>query len=257
MNKIAKAFENSKALGGFVTAGDPNLKSSEQIIISMAQAGCDFIEIGIPFSDPIAEDKDIQAADMRALSAGAATDSVFDLTEKISAQTDVPLIYMTYLNVLYKYGYEKFMAKAAAAGVSGIIVFDLPFEEKNELQGVADDCGIDIISVIASADEERIGMIAGEAKGFIYAAPSPRVNASTHEIIADLESITKAVKKVTNIPVAVGLGISGAENAEKYSRVADGVIIDSAIVKLVAEYGENAPEKVYEYVKSVKSALSE
>lgn len=255
MSKIKDAFENGKAFIGFVTAGDPNLKTSEQIMLSMARAGCDLIEIGIPFSDPIAEGPVIQEANLRSLSQGTTTDKVFELTKKVSAQVDIPLVYMTYLNVLFKYGYDRFLQNAKDSGISGVIIPDLPYEEKDELQCVAKKYGIEVVSLIAPTSEDRIKMIASDAEGFVYTVSSLGVTGTRSEIKTDLESITRAIKEATDIPVAIGFGINTPEQAKKYSRLADGVIVGSAIVKLIAQYGENAPQRVYEYVKSMKDAI--
>lgn len=255
MSNISKAFDHGKAFIGFATAGDPDLEASRRIMLEMARGGCDLIEIGIPFSDPIAEGPVIQEADLRALNAGTTTDKVFEMTARLAAETDVPLVYMTYLNVLFKYGYEKFLKNAKESGVSGVIVPDLPYEEKNEVQSVAEKFGIDVISLVAPTSEQRIQMIAKEAQGFVYEVSSLGVTGVRSEIKTDLESITAAVKQVTDTPVAIGFGISTPEQAAKYSRIADGVIVGSAIVKLVAQYGKAAPEKVYEYVKSMKNAM--
>lgn len=255
MSKIKNAFERGKAFIGFVTAGDPDLEVSEKIMLSMTKAGCDLIEIGIPFSDPIAEGPVIQEANIRSLSQGTTTDKVFDLTKKVSAQVDIPLVYMTYLNVLFKYGYDKFLQKAKNAGISGVIIPDLPYEEKEELQSVAVNYDIDVISLIAPTSEDRIKMIASEAKGFVYTVSSLGVTGTRSEIKTDLESITKAIKEVTDTPVAIGFGINTPEQAKKYSHIADGVIVGSAIVKIIAEHGINSPEKVYDYVKSMKDAI--
>lgn len=257
MSNIKKAFENKKAFIGFVTAGDPDFQVSEQIMLNMAKGGCDLIEIGIPFSDPIAEGPVIQEANLRSLSQGTTTDKVFDLTKKVSAQTDVPLVYMTYLNVLFKYGYDRFLQKAKDAGISGVIIPDLPYEEKDEVQSVAEHYGIDVISLIAPTSEDRIKMIAKDARGFVYTVSSLGVTGTREEIKTDLESITKAIREVTDTPVAIGFGINTPEQAKKYSHIADGIIVGSAIVKIVAEYGQNAPIKVYEYVKSMKDAISQ
>ncbi len=257
MSNIKKAFENKKAFIGFVTAGDPDLQVSEQIMLNMAKGGCDLIEIGIPFSDPIAEGPVIQEANLRSLSQGTTTDKVFDLTKKVSAQTDVPLVYMTYLNVLFKYGYDRFLQKAKDAGISGVIIPDLPYEEKDEVQSVAEHYGIDVISLIAPTSEDRIKMIAKDARGFVYTVSSLGVTGTREEIKTDLESITKAIREVTDTPVAIGFGINTPEQAKKYSHIADGIIVGSAIVKIVAEYGQNAPIKVYEYVNSMKDAISQ
>lgn len=255
MSNISKSFDHGKAFIGFATAGDPDLETSRRIMLEMAHGGCDLIEIGIPFSDPIAEGPVIQEADLRALSAGATTDNVFEMTAKLSTETDVPLVYMTYLNVLFKYGYEKFLKNAKDCGISGVIVPDLPFEEKDELQSVAEKYDIDVISLIAPTSEQRIQMIAKQAQGFIYEVSSLGVTGVRSEIKTDLESITSAVRQVSNVPVAIGFGINTPQQAAKYSHLADGVIVGSAIVKLVAQYGKDAPEKVYDYVKSMKDAM--
>lgn len=255
MNKVSDAFKNGKAFIGFVTAGDPDLETSREIMIKMAQAGCDLIEIGIPFSDPIAEGPVIQEANLRSLSGSTTTDKVFALAEEVSAEVNIPLVFMTYLNVLFKYGYDKFLDNAKKSGISGVIIPDLPFEEKNELQSVAQKYDIDVISLIAPTSEQRIQMIAKEAQGFVYEVSSLGVTGVRSEIKTDLESITKAVKSATDIPVAIGFGISTPEQAKKYSAVADGVIVGSAIVKIIAQHGKNAPEEVYKYVKSMKDAI--
>lgn len=255
MSKIKNAFENGKAFIGFVTAGDPDLETSEQIMLSMAKAGCDLIEIGIPFSDPIAEGPVIQEANLRSLSQGTTTDKVFELTKKVSAQVDIPLVYMTYLNVLFKYGYDRFLQNAKDAGISGVIIPDMPYEEKDELQSVAKNYGIDVVSLIAPTSEDRIKMIAKEAEGFVYTVSSLGVTGTRSEIKTDLESITSAIKEVTDTPVAIGFGINTPEQAAKYSKIADGVIVGSAIVKIIAEHGTASPQKVYDYVKSMKDAI--
>lgn len=255
MIKIAKAFENGKAFIGFVTAGDPDIQTSEKIMLEMARGGCDLIEIGIPFSDPIAEGPVIQDANLRSLAQGTTTDKVFELTKKVSAQVDIPLVYMTYLNVLFKYGYDRFLQNAVEAGVSGVIIPDLPFEEKEELQSVAEKYGVEVVSLIAPTSEDRIKTIAEDSKGFVYAVSSLGVTGTRSEIKTDLESITSAIKSATDTPVAIGFGINTPEQARKYSKLADGVIVGSAIVKIIAQYGKDAPEKVYEYVKSMKDAM--
>ena len=235
MSNISDAFKNGKAFIGFVTAGDPDLDTSLEIMTSMAQGGCDLIEIGIPFSDPIAEGPVIQEADLRSLENGTTTDKVFDLTKKLREKVDIPLVYMTYLNVLFKYGYDRFLQNAKESGVSGVIVPDLPFEEKNELQSVADKYDIDVISLVAPTSEDR-GM--------------------RSEITTDLGSIVSHIKSVTDTPVAIGFGINTPEQAKKYSAFADGVIVGSAIVNLVAEHGKESPKFVYDYVKAMKEAIS-
>lgn len=255
MSNISNAFKNGKAFIGFVTAGDPDLDASLEIMTAMAKGGCDLIEIGIPFSDPIAEGPVIQEADLRALANGTTTDKVFDLTKKLSERVDIPLVYMTYLNVLFKYGYDKFFQNSKDAGVSGVIVPDLPYEEKDEVQSVADKYDIDVISLVAPTSEDRIKMIAGDAKGFIYTVSSMGVTGMRSKITTDLSAIVSHIKSVSDIPVAIGFGINTPEQAKRYSGIADGVIVGSAIVNLVSEHGKAAPKYVFDYVKSMKDAI--
>lgn len=253
--KIAGAFKNGKAFIGFITAGDPNLETTKKIIKKMAEAGCSLVEIGIPFSDPIAEGPVIQNANIRALKNNVTTDDVFDMVGQLQNEVDIPMVFMTYLNVLFKYGYERFLENASNAGICGVIIPDMPFEEKDELQSVAKNYGIEVVSLVAPTSEDRIKMIASQSEGFVYTVSSLGVTGVRSEIKTDLESITKAIKESTDTPVAIGFGINTPEQAKKYSQIADGVIVGSAIVKLIAEYGEDAPDKVYDYVKSMTDAI--
>ncbi len=257
MSKISDAFSHGKAFVGFITAGDPTLDTTKEIILKMAQAGCDLVEIGIPFSDPIAEGPVIQNANIRALSNKVTTDDVFEMTAEISGKIDIPLAYMTYLNVLFRYGYDRFLEKARNAGISGVIIPDLPFEEKDELSSVASKYGIDVISLIAPTSEERIKTIAKNTEGFVYEVSSLGVTGVRSEIDTDLRKLTGAIKSETDVPVAIGFGIGTPEQAKKYAAFADGVIVGSAIVNIIAEYGKDAPDKVYEFVKSMKDAIKD
>ncbi len=255
MNRIGKAFEHGKAFIGFLTAGDPSLEKTEEFALEMARAGCDLIEIGIPFSDPIAEGPVIQEADLRSLSAGTTTDGVFKMAADLRSKTDVPLVFMTYYNPVFSYGNEKFFANCRESGIDGIIVPDLPFEEKGEITEVAAKNGIQVISMIAPTSQERIRMIAKESEGFLYVVSSLGVTGVRTKIETDLSAILKIVRESTDTPAAVGFGISTPEQAEKIGRIADGVIVGSAIVKLIAKYGTDAGKYVYDYVKSMKDAL--
>lgn len=255
MNRIGKAFEHGKAFIGFLTAGDPSLEKTEEFALEMARAGCDLIEIGIPFSDPIAEGPVIQEADLRSLSAGTTTDGVFKMAADLRSKTDVPLVFMTYYNPVFSYGNEKFFANCRESGIDGIIVPDLPFEEKGEITAVAAENGIQVISMIAPTSQERIRMIAKESEGFLYVVSSLGVTGVRTKIETDLSAILKIVRESTDTPAAVGFGISTPEQAEKIGRTADGVIVGSAIVKLIAKYGTDAGKYVYDYVKSMKDAL--
>ena len=254
-NRIAKAFENKKAFIGFLTAGDPNYDESYRNIMAMVKAGADLIEIGIPFSAPIAEGVVIQEADVRALKAGMTTDKAFELAKSIRAETDIPLVFMTYLNPVFKYGYDRFFAKCAEIGIDGLICPDMPFEEKQEADAAAKAHGISIISMIAPTSEARIKAIAESAEGFLYIVSSLGVTGVRSEIKTDLASIMESVKKYAKVPAAIGFGISTPEQAKKMSQLADGVIVGSAIVRLIEKHGENAADEIYKYVKSMKDAI--
>jgi len=255
MSKIKNAFANKKAFIPFVTAGDPSLEITEQLIIKMEEAGADLIEIGIPFSDPVAEGIVIQQADERALKAGTTTDKIFQMVERVRRKTDVPLAFMTYINPIYAYGIERFFKNCHEFGIDAIIVPDLPFEEKNEIKPLCNKYGVDLISLIAPTSHERIKMIAKEADGFVYCVSSIGVTGVRNEIKTDLKGMIKLVKEAKNIPCAIGFGISTPEQAKEMSNYADGVIVGSAIVKIVAQYGENCVEHVFEYVKKMKNAM--
>ena len=254
-NRIAKAFENKKAFIGFLTAGDPTFDASYDNLMAMIKAGADLVEIGIPFSDPIAEGPVIQNADVRALNAGMTTDRAFELAAKVRCETDIPLVFMTYLNPVFKYGYDRFFAKCAEIGIDGLICPDMPFEEKKEADTVARSHGISIISMIAPTSEARIKAIAEEAEGFLYIVSSLGVTGVRSEIKTDLKSIMESVKKYAKVPAAIGFGISTPEQAKNMSQLADGVIVGSAIVRLIEKCGENAADEIYKYVKSLTDAI--
>lgn len=254
-NRISKAFENKKAFIGFLTAGDPTFDSSFDNIMAMVRGGADLIEIGIPFSDPIAEGPVIQNADVRALNGGMTTDRAFELAAKVRAETDIPLVFMTYLNPVFKYGYDRFFARCAEIGVDGLICPDMPFEEKSEADKIVKSHGISIISMIAPTSEKRIKSIAESAEGFLYIVSSLGVTGVRSEIKTDLESIMQSVRKYSRIPAAIGFGISTPEQAKKMSATADGVIVGSAIVRIIEKHGEKAAEEIYKYVKSMTDAV--
>ncbi len=255
MSKIQNAFQNGKAFIGFLTAGDPNLQKTEEYILAMEEAGADLIEIGIPFSDPIAEGQVIQDANIRSLSVGTTTDKVFDMVVSVRKKTQIPLVFLTYLNPVFKYGYEQFFEKCREVGIDGIIIPDMPYEEKGELLPIAKANDVDVISMIAPTSEDRIRRIAGEATGFIYVVSSMGVTGMRSEIKTDLEGILETIREASATPAAIGFGINTPEQAAKYGAMADGVIVGSAIVKLIEKYGENAKEPLMQYVKSMKNAV--
>ena len=251
MSRIPNAFKNGTAFIGFLTAGDPTIEKTVEYILAMDEAGCDLIEIGIPFSDPIAEGPVIQEADIRALSGGMTTDKVFELVKELRRDYDTPIVFMTYANPVFHYGTDRFFKNASEAGADGIIIPDCPFEERHEFDETAEKYGMDFISMIAPTSENRIKEIAAQAKGFIYVVSSLGVTGVRSEIKTDLGSIMKAIKEVTDTPAAVGFGISTPEQAKKVCEVADGAIVGSAMVRIVAEYGKDAPEKLREYVENM------
>ena len=253
MSNIYKAFENKKAFIAFLTAGDPDFETSVRNFKAVAEAGADLIEIGIPFSDPIAEGPVIQEADIRALEAGMTTDKVFELLKEVRKDVDIPIVFMTYANPVFHYGADRFFKNASEA--DGIIIPDCPFEERHEFDEVAAKYGMDFISMIAPTSEDRIKEIASQAKGFIYVVSSLGVTGVRSEIKTDLESIVKLIKEATDTPAAIGFGISTPEQAAKMSKVADGVIVGSAMVRIVASEGVNAPEKLAEYVREMKAGM--
>jgi tryptophan synthase alpha chain len=258
MSKIKKAFENGKAFIPFITCGDPDLATTEQIIQAIAEAGADLIELGIPFSDPTAEGPVIQEGNLRALTGGATTDKIFEMVRHVRQTVDIPMVFMTYANVVFSYGMEKFMSKAAEVGIDGLILPDVPFEEKEEFAPVCEAYGLDLISMIAPTSHDRIRMIASKAKGFVYCVSSLGVTGVRSEITTDIGAMIKLVKEVNpDIPCAVGFGISTPEQARKMTKVADGAIVGSAIVKLCAQYGKEAAGPVGEYVATMKKACSE
>jgi tryptophan synthase alpha chain len=255
MSKIAEAFQNKKAFIPFITCGDPSLEVTEKLVYAIAEAGADLIELGIPFSDPTAEGPVIMAADERALAGGATTDKIFDMVKRIREKVTIPMVFMTYANVIYSYGSERFISKAAELGIDGLILPDIPFEEKDEFAPICEKYGLDLISMIAPTSHDRIRMIAKEAKGFIYCVSSLGVTGVRKEITTDIGGMVKLVKEVSSIPCAVGFGISTPEQAAKMAKVSDGAIVGSAIVKLCAQYGEDCVPYVAEYVKSMKDAI--
>ncbi|MDR0531920.1 MAG: tryptophan synthase subunit alpha [Oscillospiraceae bacterium] len=255
MSKIANAFDHGKAFIGFVTGGDPTLELSEQYILAMARAGADLIEIGIPFSDPIAEGATIQEANLRALRAGSTVEKIFGLAGRARAQIQTPLVFLTYLNPVYRYGYEAFFARCAAVGVDGIIIPDLPFEEQGELRDICAANGVDLISLIAPTSKQRIAEIARCATGFLYAVSSMGVTGVRSELNSGLPGMIQLAKATAKIPVAVGFGVSSPAQAKAIAQYADGVIVGSAIVKLVEQYGEAAEPHIDRYVREMKQAI--
>ena len=264
--RIADAFAHGKAFIPFITCGDPSLEITEQLVYACGEAGADLVELGIPFSDPTAEGPVIQAANMRALSGGTTTDKILEMVERIRKNTQLPLAFMTYANVVFSYhkgdetadsGTECFVKRAAQAGIDGLILPDVPFEEKEEFDVVCRKYGIDLISLIAPTSEDRIARIAREAEGFVYCVSSLGVTGMRAEITTDVGAMVGLVKQEKDIPCAVGFGISTPEQAKEMAACSDGAIVGSAIVRLCETYGRDCVPQVREYVRKMKEAVKE
>lgn len=252
MSNIKKAFEQGKAFVAFITCGDPDLETTAAAVRAAVANGADLIELGIPFSEPTAEGPVIQGANIRALSGGVTTDKIFDLVRDLRTDITVPMVFMTYANVVFSYGAETFIATCKEIGIDGLILPDIPYEEKEEFLPICHKYDVELISLIAPTSENRISMIAKEAEGFLYIVSSLGVTGTRSEIKTDLKTIVDVVRQNTNIPCAIGFGISTPEQAGKMAAISDGAIVGSAIVKLIEQYGKESPKYVGEYVKAMK-----
>lgn len=255
MSNIAKAFEHGKAFIAFITCSDPDLETTGAVVRAAVENGADLIELGIPFSDPTAEGPVIQGANLRALRGGVTTDKIFAFVKELRTEVSVPMVFMTYANVIFSYGADRFISTCRDIGIDGLIVPDLPFEEKEEFLPYCEKYGVDLISLIAPTSAQRIAMIAKEAQEFLYIVSSLGVTGTRNEITTDLDAITKIVRENTKVPCAIGFGISTPEQAQKIAASADGVIVGSAIVSIIAEHGRDAAGYVGAYVKKMKDAL--
>ncbi|MCL2086356.1 MAG: tryptophan synthase subunit alpha [Oscillospiraceae bacterium] len=249
MSRISKAFEGKKALIAFITGGDPDIETTEKLIIAMANSGVDIIEIGIPFSDPAAEGIVIQKASERALRGGCTVDKLFDALKRVREKTDIPLLFMSYINPIFVYGKERFMKNCKECGIDGIIVPDLPFEERDELLAECQQHSIEQIAMVAPTSLERVEMLVKDAKGFIYCVSSLGVTGVRSEIKTDIAEIIDRVKAVTDTPTAIGFGISTPQQAKEMANFAQGVIVGSAIVKIIEKHGRDCIEPVSRFIK--------
>ena len=252
---VMKRVFSRKAFIPFVTCGDPDIETTEKLVRAMAAAGADLIELGIPFSDPIAEGPVIQNADVRALSSGTTTDDIFDMAMRIRRDLDIPMLVMTYFNPVFVYGRERFLQRCEDAEICAVIVPDLPYEEKGDLQEYCTRHGVKLISMIAPTSEDRISMIASHAEGFLYVVSSLGVTGTRTQFSSNIESMIAAVRRSTDIPCAIGFGISNPEQARRMADIADGAIVGSAIVRMVAEHGRDSVPYVEEFVRSVRAEL--
>ncbi len=255
MSNIKNAFSKGKAFIAFITCGDPDLETTKSVVKEAVSNGADLIELGIPFSDPTAEGPVIQGANLRALTAGTTTDKIFDMVKELRKEVSVPMVFMTYANVVFSYGADDFIRICSEIGIDGLILPDLPFEEKEEFSPICHKYGVDLVSLIAPTSENRIEEIAKDAEGFIYVVSSLGVTGMRSEIKTDLSSIVKSIRENAKVPCAIGFGISTPEQAKKMADISDGAIVGSAIIKIIEKYGKDSPKHVGEYVKSMKAAL--
>jgi len=261
MNRIDQTFtrlkeNNEKALIAFITGGYPDIQTTEQLILTIIEAGADLIEIGIPFSDPVAEGPVIQEASEGALAAGCTVDLLFDMVKRVRQHSDIPLLFMTYANPVYVYGKERFMKRCNEVGIDGVIIPDVPFEEKDEFIDSCQDHEIHMIPLIAPTSGERARHIVMEATGFLYCVSSLGVTGVRDVLQTNVAPLIQHIRSVSDIPCAIGFGISNAEQARSMASHADGVIIGSAIVTLVLKYKQDCFEPVRQFIMDVKRAIS-
>lgn len=255
MSRISEAFNHKKAFIAFLTAGDPIMEKTVEYILELEKAGASLVEIGIPFSDPMAEGPVIQEANIRALANGMTTDKVFEIVKEVRKVSNIPICLMTYLNPVFHFGYDNFFKKCQEVGVDGIIIPDCPYEESKEVSDVCYQYGVDLISMIAPTSKDRTLEIASKAKGFIYLVSSMGVTGMRSNIVTDIEGIVESIKSVTDTPVAVGFGINNPQQVKHFGNIADGVIVGSAIVNIIKEHGQNAHQPLFDYVKSLTDEL--
>ncbi|MCL2576857.1 MAG: tryptophan synthase subunit alpha [Defluviitaleaceae bacterium] len=257
MNKIEDAFSGKKALITFIMGGDPDIQTTEKLILAMSEAGVDIFEIGIPFSDPAADGPIIQAASVRALGKGCTADDLFSMVKRLREKITKPIVFLTYANSIFAYGKERFMERCRNSGIDGVVVPDIPHEEKDELSGVCEKYGITQIALVAPTSKERVEKIALGAEGFIYCVSTLGVTGIRDEVRTNITETISKVRSVSQIPCAVGFGISTPEQARDMAAVSDGAIIGSAIVKIIGEYGYDSVEPVKQYVARVRDAINQ
>ena len=255
MSRISESFSAGKAFIPFITGGYPDMEITETLLYTLCEAGAGLIEIGIPFSDPIAEGPVIEVADECALKSGCTVEKLFALVARVRAHVKIPLLFMTYYNPVFVYGISSFTKQCADVGIAGLIVPDLPFEERDELLGPCSARGLDLISLIAPTSDERTIEIAKNSSGFLYCVSSLGVTGERGNLDNSARRMVERVRQVSDIPCAVGFGISTSDQAREVAAFADGVIIGSAIVRLIGTYGHDCIQPIYQFAKSIKNAI--
>lgn len=263
MNRLAKCLteleeRNSKALVTFITAGDPELSQTEEMIALLGHAGADIIELGMPFSDPMADGPTIQLSSERALASGTTLAAVLATVKKARLHSQVPIVLMGYLNPVHAYGYERFCRDAAEAGVDGVLLVDLPPEEADELLPFADLHGLDIIFLLTpTSDSARINRVNKLGRGFVYYVTVTGVTGARQVVSKSLSAELANIMEKVRLPVMAGFGISTPQQAAEVAALADGVVVGSAIVKLFEKYsGQQLKFELEQLVRSLKQALS-
>ncbi|MDR2400197.1 MAG: tryptophan synthase subunit alpha [Deferribacteraceae bacterium] len=252
MSKITEAFKGKKAFIAYLMAGDPDLEKTAEYILALQDGGADIIEIGIPFSDPIAEGETIQNATLRSLSSGTTPDGIFEMMAELKDKVKIPLLFMSYANPIFSCGYDSFFKRCSESGISGVILPDVPFEEAGEVLSHTQKYGIEVITLVAPTSVRRIANIAKSARGFIYVVSSMGVTGVRTSVNRDIRSVIDAIKRQTDIPAAVGFGINTPKQAAELLQYADGIIVGSAIVNIIAENSADTAEKLKKYVRSMK-----
>lgn len=255
MSRIEKAFQKGKVLIPFITGGDPHIDVTYDLIKAMAENGADMIELGIPFSDPVAEGVAVQEADLRALAAKTTTDSIFDMIDRLRKEIEIPIVLLTYMNPIYVYGIKRFMERCAEVGVDGVMVPDVPYEEKKELESDCKTNGIALISMTSLTTKDRIGMIAKEAEGYVYCISSIGELSDVEQVKKDIADMAQLVNDATDVPVVVGFDGANIENAIEIAKVSDGMVLENGVVSLVGQYGKDAVPYVADFVKKIKDGM--
>jgi len=257
MNRIEATFiklkqEGKKAHISFLTAGDPSIEKSFDLVKALVKGGSDIVEIGVPYSDPLADGPVIQAAANRALKGGVTVDQVFELVKKIRTEEDVPLVFLMYVNTLIVYGKEKFIANCVEAGVDGLIIADLPYEEQEEVLPLMQVNNVELIPLVAPTSKDRVAKITASSKGFVYCVSSMGVTGRDSQFYSGIDAYIANVRSQTDLPLAIGFGISNNEDVKRFEKIADGVIVGTAIVKQIEE-SNGDPVVVEKFVKALFS----
>jgi len=255
MNRIEAKFaqlkeEGKKAHIGFLTGGDPSIDKTPELIKALVEGGSDIVEIGVPFSDPLADGPVIQAAANRALSGGVTVDKIFDMVKEVRKEVEVPLVFLMYVNTLLVYGKEKFMANCKDAGIDGLIIPDVPYEEQGEILPLMKDYGIELIPLVAPTSKDRVAKITESSNGFVYCVSSMGVTGRNSEFHSTINAYIEDVRSQTDLPLAIGFGISTNDDVKRFESIADGVIVGSAIVNEI-QRTEGDPVQLKAFVEKL------